>query len=263
MPKVFPRASRFVLSARPDNLNGLIAWYTFDSLFGTTRLVDRSGHGNYAFGSAGAVASPSPFGPAMVHGGSAFSNVTIAPGSGVYAGLPLTFAFWLQLNFLGAAQGLLSFTAGAGTGALSVLSSNALRYIGNPAAAVTSAASVINGLGWTHIALALTSTGATIFANGIQVATNASVGTAGALSALNIGSAAGVSTQGRFADFRVYNRILAPTEVYQIYGAASNLSKEPEMMALSAGTVPNIVSIIGAGSNLFAQKPAENIFVFI
>jgi len=106
--------------------------------------------------------------------------------------------------------------------------------------------------GWVHLAFTMGSGVTVFYVNGVEVG-QAPVAAPISIDAYHIGGNEwqGQIFPGRIADFRVYDTVLTPAEIYDIFDDVT-LNDEPSFLELSARTsLPN--------SNLFTQGQAANI----
>lgn len=223
-----------VLTTRPsDNENGLVGWWTFDDGTGT----DWSGNGRNGALSGSPSVVQGIIGSALgLNGSSQYVTATIPGGAPAIT----TMMAWVKLTnytnyntFISSPGGAAGyqFRANQATGIME-LDRTATNLVG------TSTSSVPLGR-WVHVAVSYNDvSGAFVFyINGVIDKSSTNVVTTIPSATIYIGSFAGTSQffTGSIDDVRIYNRVLAPSEINAIYNQGLAFQQgypEGEMEAL-------------------------------
>jgi hypothetical protein len=200
---------------------GLVGWWRGSS------GQDYSGYGNHVIPGSSSTTRQAPFGIGSAY----FLNATVATALIGATSRPsintqaLTYAAWINLG----ATGLFKVVYGGNTATRNpqMLTNNA-----NPATigfSVNGSGSTLNSPAtlttgkWYHVAASYIFAGdeCCVYLNGVRVAHSKPFGNSSALvytgGQMGIGGNSSFIFNGQIADMRVYNRVLADAEVYQIY----------------------------------------------
>ncbi len=214
-----------------------IAWYQANSSSGTT-LADSSGNGNDGTLTGAATFAPGVSGNALSLAG---GNATLP--TGIVSNLTdFTIAAWVNVSTLANWDRIFDF--GTGTSNYMFLTpdagdTNRIRF------AITSGSGPEQQLdgpplvpgSWTHIAVTLTGTTATLYVNGVTVATDTSMtldpSSLGITNQNYLGKSqfgADPALQGSIDDFRIYNTALSAQQILQL--------ADPAVISPAAATNP-------------------------
>lgn len=211
--------------------NGLVGYWPFSEGSGTT-AYDASGNGNNGLLVNGPSWTTNATGDgALSFNGTsqyvAMSNDPSGTGAATFSAWIYPTAWGAQKNIIAAQQGALEFFVGTSypttTGLVSLSDNGGATKCGSPAASLA-----LNT--WYLVTATRDASGdCTIYINGAQVSTGSSgVPVAGtALSVASRAAGAGFYFSGSIDDVRIYNRVLAASEVSSLYTSTTTQTTSP------------------------------------
>jgi len=237
---IFAPLGAYSASVGTPNNRGLVGYWKFDEGVGT-KVKDYSGNGN-----TGTITSATwvsgKLGKALNMNGNGYVNVPVSGTA--FARYPISFTFWAKTSsggFVSFIKRVLPLANGStlydqgmnilitgGTNTLgirvdSIVGANQAIYPASPA---------INDNKWHFMTVTMAASGATIlYVDGVQTGSatlgtlDSSGGTFGFPSGNDNGLGTGPSTNTHMDDIRIYNRVLALSEIKTLYQSGSALMK--------------------------------------
>ncbi|PYQ11177.1 MAG: hypothetical protein DMF80_22465, partial [Acidobacteria bacterium] len=231
----------FTTASGPDA--GLIVHLALDEGTGTT-AADSSGSGNTGTLMNGAAWAAGTTGQAVALDG-VDDYVRIAHNAGLDA-FPLTVAVWFKTTTNSGVRGLASKYAPASYNGYQIFFNNGKlcawywkdisNYVYDGGSCTMSTAGTTDGR-WHQAALVVDSAGGRLYVDGVQKASQAWTGTAGAPTTtqeIRIGQYSSY-LPGTVDELRLYNRALSAAEISQLYGGS----------AFTEDTTPPVISAVG------------------